>query len=318
MLTYIFGIITGVAQPTQTSINSALRMRLRSPYLASIVSFVTAALGICVLVMCISHNLSIPFADIAKEPWWIWTGGLCGDVIVLMCILCLPKLGSVETVILTVLGQITAGLAVDHFGLFHSNVVRLTGLRALGAALVILGVVIVSTKLGNKAKAIEPDEAPKLSGGKKLLFRAAALSVGVASGLQIGINGRLGAVVGSSLKAALLSMCVGTVGIVLVTVAIWLVKGRAGVIDESLPVIEGKWWMWIGGFAGILIVGGCILVAQILGPGIAAILNIVGQTAGGVIIDATGFLGIEKKPITLSKIIGILIMIAGTVLVQIM
>ena len=53
-----------------------------------------------------------------------------------------------------------------------------------------------------------------------------------------------------------------------------------------------------------------------MGTGLATILNILGQTLAGVVIDATGFLGIPKKPVTPRKIIGLAVMIVGTALIS--
>ena len=39
-------------------------------------------------------------------------------------------------------------------------------------------------------------------------------------------------------------------------------------------------------------------------------------TKSGLVIDAAGFLGIEKKPVTLRKIAGMLLMLAGTALIS--
>ena len=53
-----------------------------------------------------------------------------------------------------------------------------------------------------------------------------------------------------------------------------------------------------------------------MGTGLAAILNILGQTVAGVLIDATGFLGIEVKPVTLRKLAGLAVMVTGTALIS--
>ena len=322
MLGYIVGLIAGIAQPMQTSVNSSLRMRLKSPFLASVSSFGTAFLMLAIIVLLLDHNLSIPFAEISKEPLWIWMGGLLGDVIVILCILCLPKLGSAETVILTVLGQICSGLAIDHFGLFDSAVFRMNTSRTIGALLLVAGVAIVSFNFNfgkNKndgTSNIEAQSKPAVNGLSKNGYRLAAIIVGVAASTQIAINGRLGAVMEHSLKAAMVSMCVGFAGVTLITLALFLIKGRKGIIDDSMPDVTGKWWNWTGGVFAIVIVGGSILVAQLLGAGLATVLSVVGQVVGGVVIDATGFLGIERKSVTLKKVVGIIMMLAGVVLIQ--
>lgn len=63
-------------------------------------------------------------------------------------ILLFPKLGSVQTVIMPVLGQILAGLLIDNFGWFDSPQSTLTMTRFLGAILVLAGVIITVAAQG--------------------------------------------------------------------------------------------------------------------------------------------------------------------------
>ena len=52
------------------------------------------------------------------------------------------------------------------------------------------------------------------------------------------------------------------------------------------------------------------------GTGLNTIMNLIGMMASGLAIDAAGFLGIEKKPVTFRKIAGMLLMLAGTALIS--
>lgn len=308
MFGFILGLIVGGAQPFQTSINSRLRESLRSPLLSSCASFGTALIAISAVLMVLQHNIYIPLSAVASEPFWIWTGGLCGDVIVIFSILCLPKLGSVETVVFLVLGQIVSGLYIDNYGSFGAAVIPVTALKMVGAALVLIGVIIVSYA-GSKADVTG-------GGARKWLYRFLDFIAGVACSLQIAINGTLGVVVDSSIRATTISMIFGLSGAVLISVLLVVFKGRGALIDYSIPASKTKWWMWTGGLAAAVIVGGNVILAELLGTGLAAILNILGQTAAGVVIDATGFLGIEKKAITIPKLAGLVVMVVGTALIS--
>jgi len=259
------------------------------------------------VLLVLQDNLYIPLGTIAKEPWWIWTGGICGDIIVIFSILCLPKLGSVETVVFLVLGQIVSGLYIDHFGVFESTVIPMTFLRGVGAVLVFASVVAVS---GN----IKSDASEK---GKGINFyRFLDFIAGVACSVQIAVNGRLGIVAGLSFRATIISMIMGLLGALAVILVLRLTKGPGSIIDSTLPKIKGHWWMWTGGLCSFTIVGGNVILQLLMGTGLATILNILGQTLAGVVIDATGFLGIPKKPVTPRKIIGLAVMVVGTALIS--
>ena len=151
MIGFILGLVVGCAQPIMTSLNTKLSQRLRSPLLPSCTTFILAMILTGCVLLVLQGNLYIPLGTIAKEPWWIWTGGICGDIIVIFSILCLPKLGSVETVVFLVLGQIVSGLYIDHFGVFESAVIPMTLLRAVGAVLVFASVVAVSGNIKSDA-----------------------------------------------------------------------------------------------------------------------------------------------------------------------
>jgi len=106
---------------------------------------------------------------------------------------------------------------------------------------------------------------------------------------------------------------------IIVTVGISIVRGPGAVYDggikpESRAVL--KPWMVLGGSLAIVIVGGNAVIAPLLGTGVVTIMNLIGMIGTGLIIDAVGFLGIEKKPVTAPKFIGMLLMIGGTALIS--
>lgn len=314
MFGFVLGMIVGCAQPMLTSLNSELRRSLRSPFLSSMGCILVALSISLITLLVLQHSLYIPIGKALAEPLWIWLGGVCGVIIIVFSILCLPHLGSVETIVFLVLGQILAGLAIDHFGLFGSAVIPVTLKKAVGALLVfagVLGTVWTGTRDGSASVNV-----PEKSGrGGKSFYQMLDLIAGVACSLQIAVNGRLGTVLGNTFRATVISMLVAFTGISLITLVLYVLRGRAGVIDDSLPKIRGKWWMWTGGFCSMTIVGGNVILQSMMGTGLAAILNILGQTAGGVVIDATGFLGIPVRKLTVRKFLGLVVMVAGTAMI---
>ena len=51
--------------------------------------------------------------------------------------------------------------------------------------------------------------------------------------------------------------------------------------------------MAAGALLALTVVGGNAITAPVLGTGIATIMNLIGMMGAGLIIDATGFLGID-------------------------
>lgn len=303
MFAYILGLVAGLAQPAQTSINGKMGDKAKSPYIAAIVSFCTALIVLLFIDMLVVGGVNIPFADIAEYPIWIWAGGLCGIGIVVLSVVCLPHLGSAMVVVLTSFGQIITSMIIDQFGMFGSPQIRMSATRLIGAVLVAAGVVIAS-------------RGPKSNEGKKYDVRYIILGfvAGMLCAIQIAINGTLGNVAGSGWLGTTVSMMVGLSGSTLLVICLLLVKGKSAVFNDG-PDIPFRWYMLTGGALGVVIVGTNSITAPIIGAGMVSLMNLIGFMIGGVVIDATGFLGIEKKPVTLIKIIGLLTMFGGTCII---
>ena len=56
------------------------------------------------------------------------------------------KIGATLTLASIIVGQLTAALIVDHYGLFGGTVVRLTPTRVAGVLLLLLGVTLLRWK----------------------------------------------------------------------------------------------------------------------------------------------------------------------------
>ena len=79
------------------------------------------------------------FSEAARSPWWLWTGGLMGVVVVFSITFSAPRIGAAATIGILIAGQLAMGVAIDRFGLFGLERVTLTWPRALGVALLAIG-----------------------------------------------------------------------------------------------------------------------------------------------------------------------------------
>ncbi len=320
MFALFLGLIAGIACTLHASVNSQIRYETKSPFIPTVINFVTAG-TIMGIVLLITHG-SIPFAEIADKPAWIWLGGACGTTIVITNILALPKLGSAKNVMITCFGQIMAGLIIDNFGLFENPMVGFDIKRLIGAVLVILGIALVNgIKIGRSSQVDNLNDAEKGEEKNKesrsiLIYWGIALICGIASALQVAINGTLKVVTGSAITSTFISMSVGFITTLILIAIIVIRKGENGFFESDENRGKFKPWMCINGIIGISIVGGNALAAPVIGTGLVTVINIVGMMATGLIIDATGFLGIEKQPVTAAKIIGMILMIAGSAVIS--
>ncbi len=126
--------------------------------------------------------------------------------------------------------------------------------------------------------------------------------------LQAPINGMLGRTVGS-LAAASVSFAIGLA----VLVAITLVAGGGfGQVGE----LQGLHWHYLtGGVLGAIYVTTVLITVRELGAGSVTAATIAGQLTMAVIIDRAGVLGLPEKGLTAQRIIGVVLLSAGTFLI---
>ncbi|MBA3345212.1 MAG: DMT family transporter [Gemmatimonadales bacterium] len=138
----VLALLVGVLLPLQTGINAQLRLTLGAPLAAALVSFLVGTAGLVVLAMITGVSLPV-LAAWGRSPWWHWIGGLLGAVYVASVIVLAPRLGAATLIAAVVAGQMLASLVVDHYGWVGFAAHPATGVRILGAALIIAGVVLV-------------------------------------------------------------------------------------------------------------------------------------------------------------------------------
>lgn len=309
MISILFGVLAGIGLPIQTSINTRLRKRVGTPYRASLVSFFVALLFLVLLLLVTGQGLSIPFGRLLEEPVWIWTGGICGVIFLTGNILLFSKLGGVQTVVLPVLGQILMGLVIDHFGFFFGTVTKLSILRVIGALAVILGVFMVSL-----AKGVQKEEELKTEPQQRALWlwRLFGIIAGMLSATQIAVNGYLGKIVDSPVKASAISF---VIGIVLLTVICFVTRTKERQKNKSQT---HPWWIWFGGILGGTYILANVSLSSKIGTGMTVIVLLIGATAGGLLVDHFGLFDAEKNQVNIVKILGVFLMVMGAAAIKVL
>jgi bacterial/archaeal transporter family-2 protein len=135
-----------------------------------------------------------------------------------------------------------------------------------------------------------------------------ALTAGAMLPIQFGINAQLATWVGGSVRAAFISFVVGALGLlvaVLIAARGW--PERAG---------DAPWWVWIGGLLGAFYVLGSIVTAPKLGAVTLVALILAGQAIASLLVDHFGWVGFEEHPITLLRVVGVLLLAGGVALVR--
>ena len=125
--------------------------------------------------------------------------------------------------------------------------------------------------------------------------------------LQAPINAGLGKGTGS-LPAALVSFLVGTIALA----AIVILSGKAGGLSSTFDV---SWYYLLGGLLGAVYVANALIAVTVIGAGGVAAATITGQLTASVAIDRLGLFGLDQVPLTPERLIGIALLLAGTVLI---
>ncbi len=138
---------------------------------------------------------------------------------------------------------------------------------------------------------------------------ALMLLAGVLSAVQAPTNARLAVAVGSPINAALISFGVGAAALAILAVALRSRPDLAAV--RALP-----WHAWLGGLYGALFVAGAAYAAPRIGVASTLIILIAGQLVAAVLIDHFGGFGVPERAISLERLIGVCLVIAGVFLVR--
>jgi transporter family-2 protein len=138
----LLGVIAGAGVAAQAVINARLRLILGAPLWAAATQFIVGLT--LILVVAVATRQPAPVtAGLARAPWWIWLGGLFGATFIVISIVLTPRLGTALMLASVIVGQLSAALLIDHYGWFGASVIRMSPMRVLGAALLVLGVILL-------------------------------------------------------------------------------------------------------------------------------------------------------------------------------
>jgi len=138
----------------------------------------------------------------------------------------------------------------------------------------------------------------------------ALLATVVAGGmiaLQAPINSGLGKAVGT-FAAAAFSFTVGAIALI-------GIAALSGGFDQLGEARGLGWYYLIGGLLGAVYVTTALVAVRSLGGGGVTAATVAGQPATAVLIDRFGLLGLEQRPLSLGRVVGVGLLVLGTFLV---
>lgn len=130
--------LSGLGIPVFAALNGGLGRQLGNPVAAMVITFVVA-LVVTSAAMAFTGSLP-PMARLGTVPPQYFAGAVFIVFYGLAVTFLSPRIGVGNAVFFVLLGQLVAAAVIDHFGLFGAIHFALTPRRALGIAVMTLGV----------------------------------------------------------------------------------------------------------------------------------------------------------------------------------
>jgi transporter family-2 protein len=133
----VLTLAAGVSGAVQLAVMGRFGERIGTAPALAFANCVSAAVGVAALL--VARRSLAGFADAARQPKWLWVGGLAGAFIVFTVTLVAPRLGAFATTGLFLAAQLAMAVVIDRFGLFGLTRIGVTWPRVLGIALLASG-----------------------------------------------------------------------------------------------------------------------------------------------------------------------------------
>jgi transporter family-2 protein len=133
----VLTLVAGLAGAVQVAVMGRFGGRIGTLPALAFAACVAAALSLVALVIA-RRSLS-GFGDAARQPAWLWLGGVAGTLIVFTITFVAPRIGTFATIGVFTAAQLAMGAAIDRFGLFGLDRIGLAWTRIAGLVLLATG-----------------------------------------------------------------------------------------------------------------------------------------------------------------------------------
>jgi bacterial/archaeal transporter family-2 protein len=143
-----------------------------------------------------------------------------------------------------------------------------------------------------------------------IFYITLAMLAGACAPTQAGINSQLRVFTNDPVLAALVSFAVGTIGL-LIYVLLFRIPWPPVPKMMAAPI-----WMWTGGFMGAFLVAVSVILAPKLGASTMLAFMIAGQMVTSLALDHYGLIGYPTHPASVARLLGVMLVVAGVVLIK--
>ena len=143
-----------------------------------------------------------------------------------------------------------------------------------------------------------------------LLYLVVVFAAGTLIAMQAGVNSQLTRAVGHPVLAAAVSFAVATAALTLTSLVV------AGPWSGLASAAHAPWWAWCGGLLGAVFVVTAAWLAPTLGASTLLSVAIAGQMTSALVLDHYGLVGFPQRPFSAGRAVGVLLLVAGVVMIR--
>jgi len=136
----ILALSAGAAIATQAVVNGQLAVGIGgNTVAAALISFVVGTVVLAIIAFS-RGGVGDTLAALPSQTLWKYLGGFLGAGFIFSTTFLAPRIGLTSLLALIILGQLTASMTIDHFGLLGAIQRQVTPIKLCGALLLLIGV----------------------------------------------------------------------------------------------------------------------------------------------------------------------------------
>jgi transporter family-2 protein len=143
-LAVALSLAAGLGGSVQAAVMGKLGDRVGIIGAVAFSTLISAVIGITALLVVRQSFGGIGAA--ARQPVWLWTGGVLSAFIILAITVGPPRIGVAATIALVITGNLAMAAVIDRFGLFGGKSIPLNWPRVVGILLLAAGAALTLRK----------------------------------------------------------------------------------------------------------------------------------------------------------------------------
>ena len=139
----LMAVLSGCLSASITGAYAQLSSIVGNPVQATTVAFFVATMALLLFCTCLGKTQLVGKAFSRDYPWWMWTGGLCGAIIVFSNAWLVPKVGVGVFSMALLVGQLALSMLMEHRGWLGAPRKSITWQKIVGILLMLAGVALI-------------------------------------------------------------------------------------------------------------------------------------------------------------------------------